>query len=106
VQLADRFFLPRTLGVYRNEKSRRIKAAIVGSAEKQERAFRFFETVTSNVGMDIRIFFQEEIALEWLRTVADEGAGSISQLSLRRQAGPSSHRSRRGPVARAGEAGG
>jgi hypothetical protein len=68
VDFSDWFFLPRTLGVYRNAKLRRIKTALVVSAERQERIFRFFETVTANLGMNIRIFFLEEDALEWLRT--------------------------------------
>ena len=69
VALADWFFLPRRLGVYRNPKTRFIKTAIVVTTGNQEKIFRFFETVTSNLGMNIRIFYREEDALEWLRSL-------------------------------------
>lgn len=73
VALADWFFLPRRLGVYRNLKTRSIKTGIVVTIGKQERIFRFFETVTNNLGMNIRIFYREEDALEWLRSFGESG---------------------------------
>ena len=66
VELVDWFYLPRRLAVYRNSKTRGIRTAIVVSTGKQEKIYRFFETVTRNLGMNIRIFFREEDALEWL----------------------------------------
>ena len=66
VHLADWFFLPRRLAVYRNMKTRGIKAAIVVNPGKQENVYRFFETVASNMGLWIKIFLHEEDALEWL----------------------------------------
>ncbi len=75
VAFADWFFLPRRLGVYKNAETRNIKAALVVSAGKQEKVFRFFETVTSNLGMNIRIFFHEEDALEWMRGTANGNYG-------------------------------
>ena len=66
VGFSDWFLLPRRLAVYRNVKTRYIKTAIVISAGKQEKVYKFFETVTRNLGMNIRIFFQEEDALAWL----------------------------------------
>ena len=66
VTLADWFFLPRRLGVYKNTKTRGIETAIVVAGGKQERGFRFLETVTNNVGMNIRIFLAEEDAVAWL----------------------------------------
>jgi len=73
VALADWFFLPRRLGVYRSAKTRSIKTGIVVNIGKQERIFRFFETVTNNLGMNIRVFFREEDALEWLRSLSESG---------------------------------
>jgi hypothetical protein len=73
VAFADWFFLPRRLGVYRNPKMRSIKTAIIVTGGKQEKVFRFFETVTSNLGMNIRIFFREEEALEWMRSLGEAG---------------------------------
>ena len=66
VELVDWFYLPRRLAVYRNSKTRGIRTAIVVSTGKQEKVYRFFETVTRNLGMNTRIFFREEDALEWL----------------------------------------
>jgi hypothetical protein len=66
VALADWFFLPRRLGVYQDFKTRNIKTAIIVTPGRQENAYRFFEIVASNVGLNIRIFLHEEDALEWL----------------------------------------
>ena len=66
VGLAEWYFLPRRLPVYRNAKTRYIKTAIVVPMGKQEKVYRFFATVTRSFGMNIRIFLQEEDALEWL----------------------------------------
>jgi hypothetical protein len=66
VNLADWFFLPRRLAVYKNMKTRRIKTAIVVNPGRQENVYRFFETVASNMGLRIKIFLREEDALEWL----------------------------------------
>jgi hypothetical protein len=66
VAFSDWFLLPRRLAVYRNVKTRYIKTAIVVTTGKQEKVYRFFEIVTRNLGMNIRIFFREEDALEWL----------------------------------------
>jgi hypothetical protein len=66
VGFSDWFLLPRRLAVYRNVKTRYIKTAIVVTTGKQAKVYRFFETVTRNLGMNIRIFLREEDALEWL----------------------------------------
>ena len=66
VKLADWFFLPRRLGVYQDASTRGIKTALVIAAGKQERFFGFFETVASNVGINIRIFLREAEAVAWL----------------------------------------
>ena len=66
VSLGDWYFLPRRLAVYKNQGTRTIKTAIVVSAGRQERAYRFFENVASNIGLTIKIFLGEKEALEWL----------------------------------------
>ena len=66
VAFSDWFLLPRRLAVYRDVKTRYIRTAIVVTRGKQEKMFRFFETITRTLGMNIRIFLQEEDALEWL----------------------------------------
>lgn len=73
VAFADWYFLPRRLFVYRNEKMRSIKTALIVAQGKQEKTYRFFETVTRNLGLNIRVFFREEDALEWLRSVKEAG---------------------------------
>ena len=66
VTLADWFFLPRRLGVYKNLETRKPRAAILVTPGRQENNYRFFETVTTNMGLRIKIFLRAEDALEWL----------------------------------------
>jgi hypothetical protein len=66
VSLIDWFFLPRTLPVLQNQEMRTIRAAVLIPAGDQERAYKFYETVTHNVGMDLRIFLKEDEAVKWL----------------------------------------
>ena len=66
VNLADWFFLPRRLTAYKNLKTRNITTAIVVTTGRQENVYRFFETVAGNIGLRIKIFLDEEDALEWL----------------------------------------
>ena len=67
VTLADWFFLPRTLAVFRNAKIRAIKTAVVISPGNHERIYGFYETVTHNLGMSLRVFLEEKAALDWLK---------------------------------------
>jgi hypothetical protein len=67
VSLADWFFLPRTLAVFRNIKIRTIKAAVLISPGNHERIYGFYETVTHNSGMNLRVFLDEQKAVEWLK---------------------------------------
>jgi sulfur relay (sulfurtransferase) DsrF/TusC family protein len=66
VNLADWYYLPRRLFVYRDLKTRRVKTAILVREGRQENAYRFFETVANNLGLRIKVFLREEEALEWL----------------------------------------
>jgi len=66
VNLADWYYLPRRLFVYRDWETRTVKTAILVEAGKQENVYRFFETVANNLGLRIKIFLREEDAREWL----------------------------------------
>jgi len=66
VTMADWFFLPRTLDVYLKTKTRFVKTAIVVSTGRQENTYKFFGTVTQNLGLNIRIFLDVADALQWL----------------------------------------
>lgn len=71
VDLADWFYLPRKLFVYRDLKTRTARTAILVTAGRQENVYRFFETVASNLGLQIKIFLREEEALEWLGVLSE-----------------------------------
>ena len=66
VSLSDWFFLPRTLSVYKNTQTRSIKTAILITPGNQEEIYEFFENVTYNLGLNIRIFLSEDDAINWL----------------------------------------
>jgi len=68
VTLADWFYMPRTLAIFNNEKSRSPKTAVLISRGKQEEEYQFYETVSHNLGRNVKIFFREKDALEWLST--------------------------------------
>jgi len=67
VCLADWFFLPRTLPIFRNIKIRNIKTAVLISPGDHEKIYGFYETVTYNLGMNFRVFLEEKKAIEWLK---------------------------------------
>ena len=64
---ADWFYLPRKLAIY--QKTQAIKTAILITPKQQEREYRFFENVSSNLGIDIKVFCQEKDALDWFKKV-------------------------------------
>ncbi len=66
VNLVDWYYLPRRLFVYTDWKTRTAYTAILVTSGRQEKAYRFFETVANNIGLQIKIFLREEEALEWL----------------------------------------
>jgi hypothetical protein len=66
VSFIDWFFLPRTLPVLQNSEIRIIKAAVLIPPGDQEGSYRFYETVTHNIGMNLRIFFKKKEAIKWL----------------------------------------
>jgi hypothetical protein len=66
VSVIDWFNLPSTLPVLQDQNVRRIKSAILIPAGEQEENYKFYETVTHNVGMNLRVFLDEEEAINWL----------------------------------------
>jgi hypothetical protein len=68
VPFASWFHLPRNLPVFQNPRTRRVKAAVLASPkDKAVDDYKFFELVSDNVGLKLRIFFNEEKALKWLQ---------------------------------------
>ncbi len=66
VTFADWFDMPRTLRIFKNEKTRLVSTALLISKGKQEEEYKFYETVSHNLGRRVRIFLKEKDALEWL----------------------------------------
>jgi hypothetical protein len=66
VSFADWFFLPKMLPVYKDNKTRTIKTALMISPGNQESEYHFYETVMHNEGMNLKVFLKEEEAVIWL----------------------------------------
>ncbi len=67
VHFASWFSLPRKLDVFNQLKTRRVKAAIlVLKEDKAVEDYKFYELVTDNIGIKIRVFFDETEAFTWL----------------------------------------
>ena len=66
IPVVEWFQLPRNLEVFKDEKKFRVKAAVLISPEDDVEKYRFYETVTTNLGINLKIFFEEEEAIEWL----------------------------------------
>jgi len=66
VSLAAWFHLPRELEVLKDPKTARLKAAVLIPRGPLVEDYRFYEAVAANVGLQIRMFFDEEDALQWL----------------------------------------
>ena len=73
VYFSSWFELPRKLEVFKNPKTRQVKAAVlIDKDDKSIDDYKFYEVVSDNVGLKIRIFFDEETAVEWLGNEAPE----------------------------------
>ena len=67
VSYADLYNLARRLDVYANPETRRVKSALILSPQdKAIEDYKFYEIVTDNVGLQLRIFFDETEAGNWL----------------------------------------
>lgn len=69
VLFASWYHLPRKLEVFNTQKAFRIKAAVlVSPTDKSMPDYKFYETVTENLGLKLRVFLDESEAHEWLST--------------------------------------
>jgi|SRR5215211_3888046 len=67
VDFVSWYRLPRDLEVFKDTNARRIKTAvIVSQTDKALKGYKFYESVTDNLGFKLRIFFEESEALQWL----------------------------------------
>lgn len=67
VAFAEWYHLPRKLEVFKQDNARQIKAAVLASPEdKAISGYKFYETVTDNLGFKLRLFFDESEAIAWL----------------------------------------
>lgn len=84
VQISDWFRMPRKLDVYKSANSRMVKAAIVVSEDdKSLDQYRFFETVSKNLGFAFRIFFSLDDAFFWLSGgVSSNSADGDSEMTV------------------------
>ncbi len=58
--------MPRELEVLTTGPTRQVKVAIL-IPEEQAQGYSFYETAAGNVGLSVRIFLEENEAIEWLR---------------------------------------
>lgn len=67
VPFASWFNLPRNLEIFKDTKTWRTRAAaLVSPDDKALGDYKFYETVTANLGLKLRVFFEEAEALAWL----------------------------------------
>ncbi len=66
IPIVEWFQLPRSLEVFKETKTRRIKAAVLISPNDAIDIYKFYETVMYNLRLKLRVFFNEDEALEWL----------------------------------------
>lgn len=68
VNFSEWYFLPRDLKVFQIKKTKDVKAAVlVSPQDKAAEGYKFYENVTTNMGISVRIFLDESEAIEWLR---------------------------------------
>lgn len=67
VTFANWYSLPRKLEVFNKNNARKTRAAVlVSKTDKALEGYRFYETVTDNLGFKLRLFFDETEAFQWL----------------------------------------
>jgi len=64
--IAELFFVPRELEALKDTKMRKAKAAILTSPSGGVAKYKFYETVAANLGLSVRVFFDEDNAIDWL----------------------------------------
>lgn len=67
VSLTEWFYLPRELEVLRDERTVGTRvAAILGSDPKQRAGYELYEAATHNIGLTVKLFYDEDEAVSWL----------------------------------------
>lgn len=67
VKFASWYHMPRKLDVFKDMKSRNVKAAIVVSnTDPALSEYKFYENVTQNLGFNLKVFLDEAEAIKWL----------------------------------------
>ena len=67
VSFGDWFFIPRNLEIFKDSRSQKAIAVILASTEdKGIEGYKFYTTVLGNLGYKIRLFYEEDDALNWL----------------------------------------
>jgi len=66
VAFANWYTMPRNLDVFKGDATRKVKAAILTlETDKALDDYRFYETVSANLGFRLRVFTTETEAIEW-----------------------------------------
>jgi len=74
VPFAAWYRFPRELEVFTRNNAKIIKAAfLILRTDNELKGFRFYETVTFNLGFRVRIFFEETEAMDWLVSTSTGG---------------------------------
>ena len=67
VPFAEWYYIPRNLPVFKEPDAKSVKGAMLISPEdKSIKDYQFYETVADNLGFQIRTFFDETEAINWL----------------------------------------
>jgi hypothetical protein len=67
ISLSSWFNLPRKLEVFKDFKTRLVNVAVlVSETDKGFSDYKFYEAVTENMGIKLRVFTDESEALQWL----------------------------------------
>jgi hypothetical protein len=67
VDFVNWYNLPRDLDVFHRSGARKIKVAVmISPTDKALEGYKFYESVTDNLGFKLRIFFDESEAFRWL----------------------------------------
>lgn len=60
------FFVPRQLPVLQEARTRGLRAAILTRPPGGDRVYEFYEDVTTNLGLSVKVFIDEDEAIRWL----------------------------------------
>lgn len=67
VPLANYFFIPRNMEIFKDVRSRGVAVVILASVKDRSiENYKFYATVLSNLGYKVRVFYEEAEAVNWL----------------------------------------